>query len=267
MTNPKIKNTFKEKILAGIKTVGTFCELMSENVVEALGYAGLDYVVFDNEHSPIEAETNLALIRAAEYGGITPLARVKGISRPALLKLLDIGVQGLIVPNVKTVDDVKQLVSWSKYAPVGNRGFSASRKDGWGYMLNMSIQDTMAFFNEQVLLIPQCETTEALESIEEIAAIDGVDGIFVGPYDLSIAMGIPGEFSNPDFVAALDRIIRACRKAGKFTMIFTANQQSAIDYLNNGFDSVSYYMDVGFLVDGCRDKMNAVRSGIKKEEE
>ncbi|MBE6729402.1 MAG: hypothetical protein E7568_04115 [Ruminococcaceae bacterium] len=267
MSNLKAKNIFKEKILAGEKTIGTFCELMSENVVEALGYAGLDYVVFDNEHSPIEAETNLALVRAAEHGGITPFARVKGISRPALLKLLDIGVQGLIVPNVKTVDDVNQLVSWSKYAPIGNRGFSASRKDGWGYMLNMSIQDTMEFFNEQVLLIPQCETIEALESIEEITAINGVDGIFVGPYDLSIAMGIPGEFSNPKFVAALDRIIRACRKAGKFTMIFTANQQAAIDYLNNGFDSVSYYMDAAFLIDGCRSKMNAVRDGIKKAEE
>ena len=131
----------------------------------------------------------------------------------------------------------------------------------------MSIQDTMAFFNDQVLLIPQCETIEALESIEEITAINGVDGIFVGPYDLSIAMGIPGEFNNPKFVAALDRIIQACRKAGKFTMIFTANQQAAIDYLNNGFDSVSYYMDAAFLIDGCRSKMNAVRDGIKKAEE
>ena len=130
-----------------------------------------------------------------------------------------------------------------------------------------SSQDTMAFFNEQVLLIPQCETTEALESIEEIAAINGVDGIFVGPYDLSIAMGIPGEFSNPKFLAALDRIIQACRKAGKFTMIFTGNQQAAIDYLINGFDSVSYSMDAAFLVNGCRNEMNALRNGIKKAEE
>ncbi len=261
----KANNTFKEKIAAGQKPVGTFCELISENVVEALGYAGLDYVIFDNEHSPIEAETTLSMVRAAEHGGITPLARVRGISRPAILKLLDVGVQGLIVPNVKTVEDVKQLVSWSKYTPIGNRGFSGSRKDGWGFMLDMSVQETMAYFNEQVLLIPQCETTEALGSIEEIAATEGVDGIFVGPYDLSIAMGIPGEFDNPEFVAALSRILKACREAGKFTMIFTANRTAAIKYFKNGFDSVAYSMDAAFLVNACRNEMNAIRDEIESK--
>ncbi len=267
MFTSKANNTFKEKIAVGQKPIGTFCELISENVVEALGYAGLDYVIFDNEHSPIEAETTLSMVRAAEHGGITPLARVRGISRPAILKLLDVGVQGLIVPNVKTAEDVKQLVSWSKYKPIGNRGFSGSRKDGWGFMLDMSVQETMAYFNEQVLLIPQCETTEALESIEEIAATEGVDGIFVGPYDLSIAMGIPGEFDNPAFVAALNRILKACREAGKFTMIFTANRAAAIKYFKNGFDSVAYSMDAAFLVNECRNEMNAIRDEIESKED
>lgn len=267
MLFPNANNTFKEKILAGQKPIGTFCELMSENVVEALGYAGLDYVIFDNEHSPIEAETTLSMVRAAEHGGITPLARVREISRPAILKLLDVGVQGLIVPNVKTAEDVKQLVSWSKYAPVGNRGFSGSRKDGWGFMLNMSVRETMSFFNERVLLIPQCETTEALESIEEIAAMNGVDGIFVGPYDLSIAMGIPGEFEKPEFVSALNRILNACRKAGKFTMIFTGNRQAAVDYFQKGFDSVAYSMDAAFLVNECRKEMTSIRELIQNKEE
>ena len=258
----KANNTLKEKIKAGQKPIGTFCELMSENVVEALGYAGLDYVIFDNEHSPIEAETTLAMVRAAEHGNITPLARVRGISRPAVLKLLDIGVQGLIVPNVKTVEDVKQLVSWSKYNPIGNRGFSGSRKDGWGFMLDMSVRETMDYFNEQVLLIPQCETVEALESIEDIVVVDGVDGIFVGPYDLSIAMGIPGEFDNPKFIAAIKRINEACKKAGKFTMIFTADSKAVVNHFKNGFDSVAYSMDAAFLINECRREMSCIRDSI-----
>lgn len=262
----KVNNTFKEKIIAKQKPVGTFCELMSENVVEALGYAGLDYVIFDNEHSPIEAETTLAMVRAAEHGGITPIARVREISRPAVLKLLDVGVQGLIVPNVKTVDDVKQLVSWSKYNPIGNRGFSGSRKDGWGYMLDMSVRETMEFFNERVLLIPQCETVEALEKIEEISAVEGVDGIFVGPYDLSISMGIPGEFDNPVFVAALKRIANACEKAGKFTVIFTGDRSSAIDYFKSGFDSVAYSMDAAFLINECRKEIGAIKKTVNSKE-
>lgn len=263
----KTNNTFKKKITDGQKPIGTFCELMSENVVEALGYAGLDYVIFDNEHSPIEAETTLAMVRAAEHGGITPLARVREISRPAILKLLDIGVQGLIVPNVKAVDEIKQLVSWSKYNPIGNRGFSGSRKDGWGFMFDMSVRETMDYFNEQVMLIPQCETVEALNSIEEIVAVNGVDGIFVGPYDLSIAMGIPGEFDNPAFVTALNHILKACREAGKFTMIFTANRTAAINYFKNGFDSIAYSMDAAFLVNKCRNEMNAIRDEIENKED
>lgn len=266
MFNPKAKNSIKEKIITGQKPIGTFCELMSENVVEALGYAGLDYVIFDNEHSPIEAETTLKMVRAAEHGGITPIARVSGISRPAILKLLDVGVQGLIVPNVKTAEDVKQLVSWSKYDPIGNRGFSGSRKDGWGFMLNMSVRETMSFFNEQVLLIPQCETVEALDSIEEIVSVEGLDGIFVGPYDLSIAMGIPGEFDNPRFVAALNHIVETCNKAGKFTIIFTGDSLAVIDYFEKGFDSVAYSMDAAFLVNGCRKDMNSIREMIKNRE-
>ncbi len=259
----KPKNTFKEKIAAGQNPIGTICSLLSENVVEALGYTGIDYVVIDNEHSPVEAETTLSMVRAAEHGNLTPLARVREISRPAVLKLLDIGAQGLIVPNVKTVDEVKQLVSWSKYNPIGNRGFSGSRKDGWGFMLEMSVRETMDFFNDQVLLIPQCETTEALAAIEEIVAVEGVDGIFVGPYDLSIAMGIPGEFDNPEFVAAVDRITKACKNAGKFTMIYTGSVRSAIDYFRAGFDTVAYSMDAAFLINGCRDATAAIREAVK----
>lgn len=257
------KNALKEKLCVGQKPIGTFCELMSENVVEALGYTGLDYVIFDNEHSPIEAETTLAMVRAAEHGGITPLARVRGISRPAVLKLLDVGVQGLIVPNVKTIDDVKQLVSWSKYPPIGNRGFSGSRKDGWGFMLNMNVPDTMAYFNDRVLLIPQCETMEALNAIEEIAAVEGVDGVFVGPFDLSIALGIPGEFDNPLFKNALARIINACRNAGKFTMIFAGTGQAAADDFRAGFDSVACSMDAAFLVNGCKRELDSIRSALQ----
>lgn len=254
------KNRLKEKLAAGGKPLGTFCELMSENAVEALGYAGLDFVIIDNEHSPVEAETTLAMVRAAEHGGVTPLARVREISRPAVLKLLDIGAQGLIVPDVKTPDEVRQLVNWSKYAPLGKRGFSGSRKDGWGAMLNMTVPETMAYFNERVLLIPQCETAEALESIEEIAAIEGVDGIFVGPFDLSIALGIPGEFGHPRFRAALHRILTACRAAGKFTMIFSGSAASAAEDFRLGFDAVAYSMDAGFLIGGCRSELEQIRS-------
>lgn len=125
-------NTLKEKLAQGKRPLGTFVGTGSAAVVECLGCAGLDFVILDNEHSPVEAETTADMVRAAELRGVTPLARVREISRPAILKLLDVGVQGLIIPDVRSVEDVRRIVRFAKYAPVGQRGFCPSRKDGWG---------------------------------------------------------------------------------------------------------------------------------------
>ena len=255
-------NNFKKMIAENKKPIGTFVDTASAYVVECLGRTGLDYVIMDNEHSPIEAETTANLVRACECAHLTPLARVREISRPAVLKLLDVGVQGLIVPNVKTVEDVKSLVSYSKYSPVGNRGFCPSRKDGFGYDLNMSVSDTMKYFNEEVLLIPQCETAEALSVIEEIVAIDGVDGIFVGPFDLSISMGMPGEFGNEKFQAALKRILNACHDNKKFCMLFTGNDAGVVDGFEKGFDSMTYSLDAGLIVGCIKEKIDAIKEKI-----
>ena len=151
------------------------------SLLKRTGRTGIDFVIIDNEHSPIEAETSARLIRAAENAGVTPLCRVREISRPAILKLLDVGTQGLIIPNVHSVQQVEDIISYARYYPIGQRGFCPSRKDGWGFDGLGSVPDTMAHFNAETLIIPQCETVGALESIEEIAALDGVDGIFVGP--------------------------------------------------------------------------------------
>lgn len=173
-------NRFTELLNEGRQPLGMFIESCSSYVVEATGQTGLDYIILDNEHSPIDAETSAELIRAAELAGLTPFCRVREISRSSVLKLLDVGAQGLIVPNVKTAEEVKNLVKWAKYAPIGERGFCPSRKDGFGWRLKLSVAETMALFNREVLLIPQCETAEALAQIEEIAALPGVDGIFIG---------------------------------------------------------------------------------------
>ena len=128
-------NKFKEMLLNGQKPLGTFVDTASTYVVECLGRTGFDYIIIDNEHSPVEAETTAELVRAAELAGLTPFARVRDIQRSAILKLLDVGTQGLIIPNVSSVEDVEKVVSYCKYSPIGNRGFCPSGKDGWGYDL------------------------------------------------------------------------------------------------------------------------------------
>lgn len=259
------ENRFLSQIKNGEKPVGIFTGMCSASMVECLGYSGFDYVIIDNEHSPAEAETTAELVRAAEIVNITPFVRVREISRPAVLKLLDVGAQAIIVPNVNTLDDIDQLIGFTKYKPVGNRGFCNSRKDGWGFGLNKSVPDTMSYFNERVLLIPQCETVGALRCIEEIVARDGVDGIFVGPYDLSISMGIPGNFENPEFQKAIKRVLYACAEQKKFCILFAGTEDAVIDGFKKGFDSMTYNLDASLMIECFQERLGKLHSRIKKE--
>ena len=176
-----------------------------------------------------EAESVGEFVCAAERRNLTPLARVREISRPAVLKLLDVGCKGLIIPQVHSIEDVRQVVEYGKYYPIGSRGVAGQRSNGFTYDMGGSLDEWFRNANEETLLIPQCETMGCLEDIENIAAAAGVAGIFIGPYDLSTAMGMPGQFSNPEFLKAVRRIIDACHAAGKFCMIYCDNAKKAQD--------------------------------------
>ena len=245
-----MENTLKQKLAAGARPIGTFFDTASVSLMECLGRTGLDFAIIDNEHSPIEAETTAAL------------ARVREISRPAVLKLLDVGVQGLIVPNVKTLAQVQELVNYAKYYPIGQRGFCPSRKDGWGFDGLGSVPETMRHFNGETLLFPQCETAEALAIIEDICAVDGVDGIFVGPFDLSISMGMPGQFDAPEFQAAITRIVAACRAAVKYCMFFTGTADGVVDGFRRGFDAMAYSLDAALFIQGVKRDVEDIRSRL-----
>ncbi len=260
-----MSNQLRIKMENGEHPFGTFFEMGGANVVEVIGQTGLDYIIIDNEHGPFDVESSVEAIRACEGSGMTPLCRVREISRPAILKLLDQGAAGLIVPCVETIDQVKKLVEYAKYAPVGKRGFSGSRKDRWGNAFpaaGHTLEEQMDYWNRETFLIPQCETVECLSCIEEVAALDGVDGIFVGPFDLSISMGIPGQFQNPVFLEALDRILKAVKAAGKFSMIFTTRLDWVADYYRMGFDMVAYSMDAAMIANGFRDAVATVRKDL-----
>lgn len=253
-----MENSLKRKLQNGERPLGTFFASGSPIMMECLGRTGLDFVVIDNEHAPMEAETTTDLIRAAELVGLCPLTRVREISRPAILKLLDVGAKGLIIPNVQSVDDVKTLISYAKYYPLGERGFCPTRKDGWGFDMPDAVPEVMRKCNEATLLIPQCETMGALESIEEITALEGVDGIFVGPFDLSISMGIPGQFSSERFQSALTRILRACHEAGKFCLFFGGTKEAVQQGFARGFDGMAYGIDTMLFIELLRKEFGVV---------
>lgn len=249
-----MKNALKEKIARGERTLGTFFELGSATAVQCLGLAGLDYIIIDTEHGPFDPERALEFVRTAKLCNITPLARVQEISRASILKLLDVGAMGLVVPCVNSVEEAKKIVEYGKYMPLGSRGVANTAGSGFWYeeYAQQGLPHYFEVSNRETLLLPQCETLGFLENIEEIVALDGVDGIYVGPFDLSCALGIPGEFSKPEFQAALRRVQSACRAAGKPAFIYAATEEAVKADFELGYDSVTYGMDATMLVNSFR---------------
>lgn len=254
-------NYTKQKMINGEKTIGTFFELGVANAVEGLGYSGLDYIIIDTEHGPYAEESAMEFIRAAKLSKLTPFVRIKEISRAAVLRMLDIGAEGLVVPCVETVEQVKSLVKYGKYAPLGERGFFYGRAAGYGFEdFAKSMDDYFNKCNYETMIIPQCETLGCLNNIEEIASIVGVDAIFVGPYDLSIALGIPGQFNNTEFTDALNRIVKACKNANKYAFIYANDVESAFKNFNIGFDSVAISTDIAVLTNAYANIVNSIKS-------
>ena len=242
-------NRVLEKFQRGEKSVGTLTHMKSTVAIEAMGYTGLDYVLIDSEHFAVDGDFIGSAITAADAAGITPFVRIKDCTRPSVLRPLDLGAKGLIVPAVESVEEVRSLIEYAKFAPLGNRGFCPTRDGGWGFD-EASQQGGTAYMersNRETMLIPQCETAGALEHIEEIAALDGVDGIFVGPNDLSIAMR-----------EALARILAACKKNGKPALIFSGNAAAAKENLAAGFDSVTVSLDVMALIQSYRNLVGEI---------
>lgn len=255
-----MKNVLKEKIQSGKKVLGTFVWMGGASTVEALGYTDIDFIVIDNEHGPFQIETTQEMIRVADLSQVTPCVRITEITRSHVLKQLDIGAEAIIVPDIKSIEEVKNLIRYAKYFPVGERGVAFARKAGYGYadMTQHGLQNYFDTCNKETLIFPQCETKECAELIEEIVALEGVDGIFVGPYDLSASLGAPGDFENPAYKEAFEKVCKATIDAGKVLMIFTFDKDEATRYFELGASAVVYSSDVNIMVDAFKNDVKGI---------
>lgn len=255
-----MRNIVKEKLARGEQVIGTFFEMGGETAVEALGVSGIDYIVIDTEHGPFDVESAKKFVTVAERHDLTPFVRVKDVTRSSILKMLDIGAQGLIIPCVNTVDEVRDIIAYGKYAPLGQRGFFMARAAAYGEApFAATVDGYFEHMNAETMLIPQCETKGCLEHIEDITAMDGVDGIFIGPYDLSIAIGKPAAFDDPTFLAALERVLAACQAAGKPCFIYTGAPAAAKAYLAQGFSGVAVNFDVALFVRAVKSMLQEIK--------
>lgn len=232
-------------------TIGTFINQGNATNVEIAALTGFDYVVIDCEHGLYNVRELTEMLRAAKARGIKALARIPMPTREWILRALDAGADGLIIPNIRTMEEVHTIVRYGRYAPLGQRGFAAVRGADYGYNKeHKEFHAMQQHANNTVLLLPQCETVESLVLADEILEVEGIDGLFVGPYDLSSSMEMMGDFENPRFKKAIASILESCQKAGKLSMIFTMQAEKGNEYRAQGFDSVSVGMDYMVLGQG-----------------
>lgn len=216
MTEPR-KNHFKAA-LADMRPVhGVWCQIGDSAVAEMIAAAGFDWMLFDTEHSPLTAASILPLLQAVAAYPVSALVRPASLDVVDIKKILDLGAQTLLIPMVQTAEQAALAVAAVTYPPAGIRGVAgATRASGFG-----RIAGYHARARDEICLLVQVETVEAVAQIEAIAAVPGIDGIFVGPADLAASMGFPGEPGRPEVRAAVVEAIRRIRAADQPPGILT----------------------------------------------
>ena len=204
----KVKQALKERKLQLGCSVSM---IRSPEITRVLAAAGLDWTYLDSEHGGFDLETLQDLARAANDNGLCPIIRVAELSYALVARALDSGAQGVLFPRVESPELLAQAISWTRFPPLGVRGFGL-QPTHLNYEMK-SMADIIAHMNQQVMVVLQIETVTALNRVDELLAVPGVDAVMVGPADLSVSLGVPGQFEHPSMIAAIEKIRDACVRA------------------------------------------------------
>lgn len=252
-------NPLRQALCAGNTVLGTMvAEIRQPAIMQLLAIAGFNFTIIDNEHGPFNIETIADLSRAGRAYGITPIVRVPELSYTYLAQSLDVGAQGIMLPRVYTIEQVKEAIQIVKYPPAGQRGNALNR--GHTNFQGGPVLDIMARANQENLTVIQIETKEALEQVDAIAAVPGVDVLFIGPNDLSISLGVAGPPTSPTMVAAIEKIVAACQRHGIYCAIQLADVNLARHWAANGIPMISYSAEASLLINAGQTVTKGIRA-------
>lgn len=240
-------NEFKRSIAAAKLQLGLWSGLSSNITVEVLANAGFDWLLLDTEHSPNELPMVHSQLQAIAQGKAHPIVRPAWNDTVTIKRLLDVGVQTLLIPFVQDAHEARNAVAATRYPPLGVRGYSAAaRASDYG-----RVKDYPKRCEEHLCVLVQVETPHALSNIEEIAQVEGVDGIFIGPGDLSASMGFIGQPMHPEVVAAIEDAVARILACGKAAGILAPDEAMARHYIEIGCTFVAVGSDIGVLARGA----------------
>jgi 2-dehydro-3-deoxyglucarate aldolase/4-hydroxy-2-oxoheptanedioate aldolase len=237
------ENLVKRRLAQGGVAAGTMMmEFATTGIARIAAESGAEFAVFDMEHTGWSMETIRMLMATSRAAELVPMVRVPALQYHFIARVLDVGAMGLVVPMVADADQARLIVQCAKYPPAGRRGvaFSVAHDDYQGGDLPAKMRRA----NEELMIIAQIETAQGVQNVEEIAAVDGIDALWIGQYDLSTSLGIPGQFDRPEYRDATRRIVEACRRSGKVATLGALD----IDQLRagpaQGYRMLVYVLDI-----------------------
>ena len=256
-------NRIRQAALEGRVAVGhMLMEFDTPGIAKLCSLAELDFVLIDMEHGPLEIPQVARLISRLKATDIAPVVRVPALEYHFVARVMDAGAHGIMAPNVRTAQQAQLLNEAMRYAPSGGRGLGLGtahndfrRPDPVSYMKAA---------NDRNVLLCQIESETALNNLEEIAAVPGVDCLWVGHMDLTQSMGIVGQLQHPAFLSALRRVTAAARARSLLAGIQPGDLRQARDWMDLGFNMISYSTDIGVYSSALAEQVEALRSAVPR---
>ena len=251
-------NAFKAKLLADEELTGTFLNIPHAMMMEILQKSGLDFAIIDAEHAPFNPETIDQCVRVGDYCGLQPIIRVQDNIPVYIQRAVDLMPAAVLVPQVGTAEDAEAAVRAAYFQPKGARGLSPNTRFA-GYSADNSA-DLTALANENMCVICQAEGVEGIENLDAILSVDGVDAIYIGPYDLSVSMGLPGKLDHPDVEQKMREIIAKARDYGKTVGTYCQTLEMAKKWQKAGLKFLTLGVDTVVVYEVYRDLMTGLRT-------
>lgn len=257
MTSLDVISRIRETLKCGGCIYGPFMKTSDPMFVEIAGIAGFDFVILDKEHGAASLQDQQNNIRASLVREMLPIIRVNELTENAIGACLDIGACGVQVPHITTAKEARLVVEYSKYYPKGMRGMCRFVRAA-----DYSGMERSAYFNSanEALIIIQLEGRQALENIDDILSVEGIDVVFIGPYDLSQSLGVPGQIHDLSVVTQMQRIVCAAKKRNIVVGTFVDTLELLTLWKEAGVQYLSYSTDAGLFMDTCKTLLQKLQN-------
>ncbi len=248
----------RKRVLAGECVYGTMIRQARDPGAPVIfASVGYDFVLIDMEHGNYNMETIADLIRGAKSAGIAPIIRVPHLETFFISRVLDAGAEGIMVPMTSTRQQAEAIVRYSKYTPIGQRGFGT--QTGQTDYKPLKALDFMKEANENTLIIAQIETKEAIQNVDAILSVEGIDVGLIGPNDLSISMGIPDQLGSEVLAQAIEKVVETAKKKGKATGIHIGNTELVRKWRAKGMTVLACSTDIGFMYNASKSTLDEMK--------